>query len=109
MSADPNYFDVVAPDELSIAHLWTHYAAMVLPVGVSAAQREDMRRSFYAGFIECFRIVSDASAKLPEAQAAQVLSRLNDEGHAFFEQLKSKFLKELGQDVPVIPTRGPRG
>jgi hypothetical protein len=92
MSPQPNYFDVIKPEDLSIAHLWTHFAGVVLPLGASDGQRQDMRKAFYAGFIECFKIVNDASTKFEELHAAQILEKLSDEGHEFFNQI----MKEHG-------------
>ncbi len=82
---DLKYTDVMKPKDLSIAHLWTHFAFMVLPINAPKSQREEMRKAFYAGFVECFKIVVDMSTELPEAEAAKVLDRLRKESHEFFE------------------------
>lgn len=89
------YTDVMKPEDISVAHLWTHFAAMVVPLGASAGQREDMRRSFYAGFLECFKIVTDVSTELPEQRAAQVLERIDAEVKAFYEEMDGG--KKLGR------------
>ncbi len=86
-----NYLDVIKPEDLSIAHLWTHFAGLVLP-GAPAIQRAEMRKAFYAGFIECFKITDDVAVRLTEEQACVVLARINAEGTEFFEG----FMKELG-------------
>lgn len=84
----PNYLDVVKKEDLSIAYLWTHFAGLVLP-NAPEAQRQEMRKAFYAGFIECFKIVNDV-ATLPEPESYQMLEKLNAEGREFFEKLMTE-------------------
>ena len=77
----------VKPADMSIAFLWTNFAGLVLPAETPDLQREEMRKAFFAGFLECFHVVNDYATTLPEKDAVAVLSRLNDEGRAFFEKL----------------------
>lgn len=83
-----SYTDVMKPDDISIAHLWLLFAGAVLPADATAGQREDMRRAFFAGFVECFKIFTDVSSALPEADACRVLDGINKEAHAFFDEMK---------------------
>jgi hypothetical protein len=90
MTAELKYTDVMRPEDINIAHLWVIFAGAVLPVGASQGQREDMRRAFYAGFVECFKIFTDIASSLPEVHATQVLDGINREAKAFFEEMKRR-------------------
>lgn len=83
------YTDIMKPEDISIAHCWTTFAGLVLS-GVSDIQRSEMRKAFYAGFTECFKIHIDISTTLSETEAVATLSRLNDEANEFVDA----FLKE---------------
>lgn len=85
------YTDVMKAEDINIAHLWTQFAGIVIPADAPAVQREEMRRAFYAGFVECFKITIDISTTLPEADAARVLDGLNKESRAFFEEMKERY------------------
>ncbi len=75
------YTDLMEPKDISMAHCWTVFAGMVLS-GVSDVQRTEMRKAFYAGFSEGFKIFEDLS-QLPEADAVAHLSRLQGEMRDF--------------------------
>ncbi len=75
------YTDVMKPEDISMAHCWTVFAGMVLS-GVSDVQRSEMRKAFYAGFSEGFKIFEDLS-RLPEDDAVAHLSRLQVEMRDF--------------------------
>jgi hypothetical protein len=76
------YTDVMKPEDISIGHCWNTFAGLVLS-GVSDIQRSEMRKAFYAGFSEGFKIMVDVSSELTEEQAVQVLDRLNAESNEF--------------------------
>jgi hypothetical protein len=77
------YKDFFDPKDISIAQLWTIFAGAVLPADASPVQRQEMRKAFYAGFIEAFRIMTEFSADLPQDEAMSVLDRLNVESLDF--------------------------
>ena len=81
------YTDVMKPEDINVAHLWMTFAGAVLPVDASALQREEMRKAFYAGFFESFKIFVDISTTLSEKDAVKVLDRLNKESTDFFEKM----------------------
>lgn len=85
------YTDVMKPDDINIVQLWTIFAGFVLHPGAPADQREEMRRAFYAGFVECFKIFTDVSIALPEADAVRVLDRISKESHAFFGEMAKRY------------------
>jgi len=85
--ANLKYTDVMKPEDISIANLWTVFAGAVMDAGAPQIQRDEMRKSFYAGFTECFKIMVDLSDGLTEAEAAQTLERLSGESRAFFETM----------------------
>ncbi len=84
-----NYTDLMKPEDISIAHCWTIFAGHVIP-DVSALQRSEMRKAFYAGFCECFKIFSDLSSDLTEEQAVAQLDRLNKESLEFFDKMMAE-------------------
>lgn len=81
------YTDVMKPEDINIAHLWTVFAGAVLDAGAPQIQRDEMRKSFYAGFVECFKIMTDLSDVLSEDEACKVLDGLNKEARAFYETM----------------------
>lgn len=90
------YTDVMKPEDINIAHLWVLFAGAVLPADASPGQREDMRRAFYAGFVECFKIFTDLATTLGEEHAATVLGGLQKEARAFFEEMQTRYSAALG-------------
>lgn len=73
----------MGPDEISIKKCWGLIAAQIFKGPVSKLQHDEMRRTFYMGFCECFKIMADLSDRLSEEKAADVLSRINSEGVEF--------------------------
>ncbi len=86
----PKYTDVMRPEDISIAYLWTMFAGAVLDANAPEIQRTEMRRAFYAGFVECFKITTDIATGLPEAQSYAVLSRISGEAVDFFNTMMSE-------------------
>lgn len=80
------YTDVLRPDQISIRFIWAVFEKMVIPVDASEIQRDEMRKAFYAGFTECFKITCDIS-ELKEKDALKVLDRLSLEGEEFFKEM----------------------
>ena len=87
MNKPLSYTDVMKPADINIADLWANFAGHVLPADAGATQRSEMRKAFYAGFCECFKIVTDLSSELGEKDAVAVLDRLNREAHAFYKAM----------------------
>lgn len=90
---DPKYTDFFDPKDISVEGLWKLFAAQVYPtVSPDSVQYEHTRRCFYAGFIECFKVMNDLSTELSEDAASEHLSRINRETREFFEKdLRSMF------------------
>ena len=78
---------------MSGGFLWTNFASLVMPpdMPVSALQREEMRKAFYAGFFEAFKVLNDYAVELPSDQAAKVLEKLDDEAREFFKKMIEEF------------------
>lgn len=96
-AADPlKYTDVMKPEQISVALCWELYRRQVVPGDAGPGQVQDTRMAFYAGFSECFKIMVDLSGDLTEAQAAEILSRVNDETRAFFEEFMAKHSPVIG-------------
>jgi len=86
------YTDVMKPEDISVAHCWNTFAGFVLEPQHSAIQRSEMRKAFYAGFSECFKITVDMATELTVEQSVAVLDRLSKECDEYVE----KMLKEAG-------------
>ena len=78
------YTDLMKPEDISIAHCWNTFAGVVLS-GVPDIQRSEMRKAFYAGFSEGFKIMVDLSSELTEEQAVAALDRLSKESNEFVQ------------------------
>lgn len=87
---DLKYTDVMKPENINIAQLWTVFAGMVLAPNAPQLQRDEMRMSFYAGFTEAFKITTDLATELSEEQAVKVLSVLSLEAQEFYESMKAR-------------------
>ena len=92
------YTDFMKPEDISIENCWKVIAgALFKNENVSQVQHDEMRRTFYMGFTECFKIMNDLADVMSEAGAADILSKINDEATAFHA-------KEIGKLLPNRPT-----
>lgn len=78
----------VLKDNLSVAGAWNAFAAAVLPANVPQMQRDEMRKAFFGGFVECFAIINHVSERFSEKEAGVLLNRLHDELAEFSERLR---------------------
>lgn len=83
-----SWVDVVKPEDMSIAYLWTNFAGFVLPPEAPPLQREEIRKAFFAGFTEAFKVLNDYATALSEPQAIALMDRLAAESHEFYERMK---------------------
>lgn len=89
-----NYTDIMKPEEISIEKIWLGLAAALFKnKPVSKLQHDEIRRIFYMGFTECFKIMLDLSLELPEDQTNKILTRLQNEAKEFHA-------KEIGKLIP---------
>lgn len=74
-----------------IAEQWNSFAREVMPAGVGAVQRQEMRRAFYAGAQAVLFGVIAALAPDHEPTAAdlQLMQDVSDELEAFGESVKA--------------------
>jgi hypothetical protein len=82
----PYQFDPKTIDRVTLADLWTNFAGVVLP-GASELQRSEMRKAFFAGFVECMALVRDVVPTLSDEHAVRTLERFSAETHDFYERL----------------------
>lgn len=76
------------PEKISIEFLWKVYSGEIFRGReVSKLQYDEMRKSFYCGFTECFKLMSDFASNLPEDQACDLFSALAKEGGDFVDKL----------------------
>lgn len=80
-----SYLDFFKPEDIQLKKMWEVIARMLFPKGASEIQYLEMRRAFYIGFTECFKIMSDVSDRMSEEEASKVLARLHNEVNSFFE------------------------
>lgn len=98
---DLKYTDLMKPEEISIERCWKVFAAEIFKGRpISQTQHDEMKKAFYGGFSECFKIMSDVSEALPEDKACAVLDRLTREGNEYVERM----LKEFAASEP---SKGP--
>lgn len=89
-----NYLDIFKPEQLTVAAIWEVVEKMIFQnMQPSEVQRTEMRRAFYIGFTENFKLMNDVSDRLTEDQACDVLNRINKELMAFHEA-------EIGRMIP---------
>jgi len=82
--------DPMKPEAVTIGFCWDTFAHFTMPtVPKDTVQYKEMRKAFYAGFVECFKIMNDLSlsTELTEDQACTVLSKISNEGNQFFDEL----------------------
>ncbi len=81
-----NYLDLMKPEEITISKMWSVICDHLFKgKAIPSIQYEEMRRAFYMGFTEGFKVISDLSERMTEDQAVPVLSRLNAEAASFHE------------------------
>lgn len=91
MNKNWKYTDFFKPEEISISNIWDLYFKNIYPqVPKNSIQHEEMKRTFFAGFTECFKIMNDISTEFPEEKAATILDRFNTEAHSFFQEMMDK-------------------
>ncbi len=71
----------------TIAEAWANFAGFVLPANAPAIQREEMRKAFYGGWVDCFATINSLSTGRSEAEATKALDTLNAEAQAFYREL----------------------
>jgi hypothetical protein len=89
-----SYADLFKPGEFRIEKLWILFSCAVLPDDVAAVQHDDMRKAFYAGFLECFKVMTDYASDLSEEDACKVLSSIADQVEEFLDGFTFKPLKD---------------
>jgi hypothetical protein len=86
MEKEFSYLDTFKPEDISVGKIWEILLALLFKGLVpSQVQHDEMRRAFYMGFTECFKVMNDLSNKLTEDQACDVLTRINKELMAFHD------------------------
>ena len=91
------YTDFFDPKDISIARCWAVVAvALFKDNPVSKVQHDEMRKTFYIGFTECFKIMTDLAGDLSEEEAANVLKRISDEASAFHLKTMAEFRGQQG-------------
>lgn len=85
--ADISWTDLFKAKQLTIEKLWT-LTANIFFAGkqIPKIQHDKMRKAYYAGFAECFKVMSDFAGNLPEDQACDFFSQLSLEIDKFIDQ-----------------------
>jgi hypothetical protein len=84
------YTDFLKPEKITLALIWEAYSKAVIP-DVSQLQHDEMKKAFFSGFLECLKVMADVATSLPEEKSTGILTRLNSEGHAFFDRLMDEY------------------
>lgn len=81
------YTDFFDPKDLSIANCWMVIeGALRKKRDLRPAQIDDMKKAFYIGFTEAFKIITDLSEVLTEEHACDVLTRISKEANEFHDK-----------------------
>lgn len=73
----------------TIQELWDSFNMLVVPTDASNVQRQEMRRSFYAGVEAMCRIQFSITApEVSEDEAVKILSAVNDELNSFAQKVQ---------------------
>lgn len=86
---------VVPPKEFTLKKVWNLFFNQVLvPGGVKpgSIQAEEMEKAYYAGFLECFSVMSDYSATLSEDDACELFEKIREEGMKYMVSLSNSRL-----------------
>jgi hypothetical protein len=67
---------------------WKSFERAIVPKGAGAIQREECRRSFYAGAAAMFSLVLDASEPADEDECEFNMTRLSEELKAFPKDMR---------------------
>lgn len=91
------YTDFYKPEEITVAKIWQVISAALFRKPVPQIQQDEMRRTFYMGFTEAFKLMTDISEAFAEDQASRILARLHEEVNVFHAQEIAKLLPEKYQ------------
>lgn len=87
MSKPISYADVFDHKAFKVAHVWALYSTSIHNEATSRVQYEETKKAFYAGFLDCFKVMSDYGERLSEDDACQLFTRLQIENEEFFEAM----------------------
>lgn len=99
MSRPISYHEVFNPNTFTIDQIWSIYARFVLPKPCSQVQHDEMKKAFYAGFLDCFKVMIDFSEGLSEEESCVLFERLSKEGANFFDLMVKEHGPVNGQHV----------
>lgn len=78
----PDWNDILKPEEVSIERMWLLFASIVLKdIDKNSVQYSEMRKAYFAGFTECFKIMTDYATNIEENKTIELFSRLANEGN----------------------------
>ncbi len=87
MKTITDYDQLFDPNTFTVETMWKMYRMLILPVDVSKVQHDETKKAFYAGFLECFKVMSDYAGNLEEDEACKLFDRLGKEGIDFYEKM----------------------
>lgn len=95
IAAKINWADIVGNiDNLKVEMMWRLYAQNVFGQNeVSAVQYKEMKQSYFCGFSECFRVMTDISERYDENEASDILTSLCKESNEYIESLLDRTLR----------------
>jgi len=90
MRKEIKWTDLVDPEKLTIEMMWGIFSKLVISKQAPDIQNREMKKAFYAGFIECFKIMTDISTELSEDNACLVLDKIQTEADEFIQKILDK-------------------
>lgn len=81
-----DYSEIIKPKDFSVQGLWRLYELACMPAHAGQVQRDETKTAFFAGFMECFKTMTDYCSALDESDACKLLDRIRDETHKFLDE-----------------------
>lgn len=92
-----SYAQIFPDGEVKVETLWQLFARFhFCNREVSTIAYQEVKKAFFIGFCECFRIMTDFAGDLPEERACQVFSAMGAELNAVIDQYVTR---DLGGSV----------
>ncbi len=82
-----DYSKLIDADQFSIRATWAVFRHTVIPKDAPRIQVEEMEKAYYGGFTECFKVMTDYAAGLPERKAARLFDAIMKEGNAWVDKM----------------------
>lgn len=91
-----DYSKLIDANNFSIKITWEIFKHTVIPADAPRIQVEEMEKAYYAGFTECFKVMTDYASGLPECKAARLFDAIMKEGNAWVDEMMKRYRGKKG-------------